>query len=597
MATHNISTIPVTDTVSPSAYLLLIPTTGNASRVQTTKFVVQSDLDPIRNATAAATSAAAAASAAASAPITATGGNTSRTSAQHFGDTLNIRDFGAFEDNVRDDAPAFNAAVTALNALGGGQLQLNAKSYLIASAVTGIATPIEIVGRGWSESGIGFGGTWLRISGTGFVPFQVTNPNARGFSISDLGITQNHPTPGAGWTPTSYSPVVKLGNNPNVGLFGGAFFRNIFCCPVSSFLDAYGAGRVVLDGIYGQFFSFLARLDQQLDVSHFPGSIHAWPYWSSDTNVVRWQQDNTDLFILRRVDTIMANSIFCFGARSIFRFESSQPDTVFPGGISRNLQFGNVYADAVKWPIWTTSSVISTPAAAVDYLTSLQIANFVGQGQQWGVVTPMAGSTGILCEGPLQLQIGRAVLERFEDSVIRIPHTSATPARTIINIGALVANDYDTRSNGSPMIFASNIVAPGLPHRIDIGTRPVTTQKHTSPDYLNTGSNVIASIPTGDIQLIFGPASTFNGQTTSMTNAKTTLLIEPTDAIITSHSVILPPNPYDGMEVRIVFTQNVTSLTISAGATPVIGPPTSAAASLGCVFRFTQSTTAWARVG
>jgi hypothetical protein len=593
MPTHNIATLPVVNTVTPSHYLLVVPPNGNAIRVPASKFVVPSDLDPILTATATATTNAAAAIA----PVTAAGGNTARSHSAHYGDTLNIRDFGAYEDNVHDDAPAFTAAVTALNSLGGGRLQLNAKIYLIASPVTNITRSIEIIGRGWSESGTAFGGTWLRISGTGYVPFQVTDVNARGFTLANLGITQAHPAPGTGWAPTSYSPVVKLGNNPNVGFFGGAFFRNIFCWPVSSFLDAYGAGRVVLDGIYGQFFSYLARLDQQLDVTHFPGAIHAWPYWSSDTNVVRWQQDNTDLFILRRVDTIMATSIFCFGARSVLRFESSQPDSVFPGGIARNLQFGNVYADGVKWPIWSTASVSSTPAAAVDYVSSAQIANFVGQGQQWGATTPMAGSTGILCEGPLQLQIGRAVLERFEDNVIRIPHTSATPARTILNFGALQANDYDTRSNASPMIFASNITSPGLPHRIDIGTRPITTQKHTSPDYLNTGSNVIANIPGGDIQLTFGLASTFNGQTTSMSNAKTTLLIEPTDTSISSHTVVLPPNPTDGMEVRIIFTQSVATLTISAGSTAVIGPPTSAAPSQGIWFRFTQSTTAWVRVG
>src|SRR5215208_4415320 len=64
--------------------------------------------------------------------------------------SLNLRDFGATGDGITDDAPAFQKALDALAAAGGGTLFRPAGKYVIATPVsknfTGLASSITIMG-------------------------------------------------------------------------------------------------------------------------------------------------------------------------------------------------------------------------------------------------------------------------------------------------------------------------------------------------------------------------------------------------------------------------------------------------------------------
>src|SRR5215211_3167276 len=64
--------------------------------------------------------------------------------------TINLRDFGATGDGVTDDAPAFQKALDALAAAGGGTLFVPAGEYVIATPVSknfsGLASSITITG-------------------------------------------------------------------------------------------------------------------------------------------------------------------------------------------------------------------------------------------------------------------------------------------------------------------------------------------------------------------------------------------------------------------------------------------------------------------
>ena len=63
---------------------------------------------------------------------------------------LNLRDFGAVGDGVADDGPAFQSALDALAAAGGGTLYVPEGKYAIATPVakdfTGLASSISILG-------------------------------------------------------------------------------------------------------------------------------------------------------------------------------------------------------------------------------------------------------------------------------------------------------------------------------------------------------------------------------------------------------------------------------------------------------------------
>ena len=66
------------------------------------------------------------------------------------GEPLNLRDFGAVGDGVADDGPAFQSALDALAAAGGGTLYVPQGKYSIATPVTkdftGLASSISILG-------------------------------------------------------------------------------------------------------------------------------------------------------------------------------------------------------------------------------------------------------------------------------------------------------------------------------------------------------------------------------------------------------------------------------------------------------------------
>src|SRR6185369_6535083 len=63
---------------------------------------------------------------------------------------LNLRDFGAVGDGVTDDGPAFQSALDALAAAGGGTLFVPEGKYAIVTPVakdfTGLASSITIIG-------------------------------------------------------------------------------------------------------------------------------------------------------------------------------------------------------------------------------------------------------------------------------------------------------------------------------------------------------------------------------------------------------------------------------------------------------------------
>src|ERR1041384_5026284 len=65
-------------------------------------------------------------------------------------DPLNLRDFGAVGDGVTDDSPAFQSALDALAAAGGGTLFVPEGKYAIVTPVakdfTGLASSITIIG-------------------------------------------------------------------------------------------------------------------------------------------------------------------------------------------------------------------------------------------------------------------------------------------------------------------------------------------------------------------------------------------------------------------------------------------------------------------
>jgi len=367
-------------------------------------------------------------------------------SAIHDGRSVHVRDFGAVGNGITDDAPAIQAAINSLAGNGGGVVILAPKTYRLASAITISNATVHIRGGGFTEGGGPGDGTWLKVDSTGFTPITFTG-NARGSKVSDLAVTQSHSaTFNASWAPTNYDWFFRI-----VDCLGGVDFDNILLAAVNKGFYCYNSGRTDFRRIRGQVFTCGIEMDQALDVPRYH-NIHFWPFWSSDTNVLRWQQDNGDAMVFKRVDGPFIDQAFGFGYRSLFRF------TAGATGYTTKFYIGQAYADFIRYGI-----LIDT--AGVDGLVS----NFTSQSERWNASgAPCTDSAGLLISAQnCKVQVGNMRVDTVEDSAIRL---GAFNNR--VDVFALRCVNYNTRNNGSAAINVANAASGGV-NRVHLGTPPV----------------------------------------------------------------------------------------------------------------------------
>ena len=531
----------------------------------------------------------------------AAGASVARTLAARAADVVNILDFSALEDNLTDDAPAFSRAIAHLNSVGGGRLDLNAKTYLIGSAVATPVTPITIAGKGAADQGPTGGGTWLHINGAGYQPFNFNAVGARGSIIQDLGVYQDHPAPVVGWAPTVYPPVFQVGSSvsPYTAPNGTITLRRILACPVYALVNGYLCGRLTLDDIRGQAFSYMVSLDKCYDVVR-SSSIHSWPYWSSEANVMLWQTANSNAVILKRVDGFEANDIFAIGVKSALQLSNSVADSGGNGGgICRNFSVKSLYADFSTYGVWVTGG--ATYATANNYLPIGWIGNLFTNGSAWGTSTSMAGATSIQVDGILDITVGRHYAANHAAGSVIVSNTSGSPAGSRLTFHDFSADGWDQLSSGAPVVSLATVTA-GSPHACEVASYPLMMNSLGSgPFSVGTQTGVDAPVirsPGNDLMSV--SSTTLSGGTTTMPNDRTALILEQiSGGTVTSYTVALPASPRHGDEASITCTQPVTTLSLSAGV-PIVAPATSLVAGIGTKLRYIgmgSGSPSWVRVG
>ena len=218
-------------------------------------------------------------------------------------------------DGITDDAPALQDLAGNSTATTPTIVQLPSGTCNIASPIL-ITTPITFRGQGWSENGPGHYGTYLAIAGTGFIPFEITGTRVRGsvMSFENLAVSQVQPAPAAGWIPFDYPYVFYVHDTGGI-----VNFDNVFLYAINKAINSYNTGRLHINNLYGQVFSNVLKVDRTLDIDRYV-DFHIWPFWSSDANVIRYQQENMDALWLLRDDSPYLDRIFIFAARSGVRF-------------------------------------------------------------------------------------------------------------------------------------------------------------------------------------------------------------------------------------------------------------------------------------
>ncbi|UCH33583.1 MAG: hypothetical protein JSV65_13565 [Armatimonadota bacterium] len=229
--------------------------------------------------------------------------------------SINVRDFGAKGDGETDDTEAFQRALDAAAAAGGGIVQAGVGNYLIKTHLT-IPDHVTLNGvwttpTAWSQHK---GTTLLAVEGEGSEdgpPFISLGTN----SVLK-GVTVFYPNQKAdAIKPYPWCVACRGGDNASI----------VDCLLVNPYLGVdFGtrpAGRHYIRNLYGQPLRKGIFVDQCYDVGRIE-NVHLWPFWNGDDKVgaVKFNREHGEAFIFGRTDWEYVTNTFNWGYKTGYRF-------------------------------------------------------------------------------------------------------------------------------------------------------------------------------------------------------------------------------------------------------------------------------------
>jgi hypothetical protein len=238
--------------------------------------------------------------------------------------TLNVRDFGAKGDGRTDDTAAFQKALDASAAAGGGKVIAPRGAYFFAGHLN-VPAAVTLAGI-WesvpAHNGLrdrGFtkptddGTTFLVTEGAGSEtgpPFITLNSNS-----TLKGVVLYYPKQKPDETPSPYPYAVAMrGKNPAV--------LDVEMLNPYSGIDASRNERHLIRNVQGQPLRRGVFVDAIYDVGRIE-NVHFNPWWSCRPKLMAWQRANGEAFIVARSDWQYMLNTFCFGYHVGYKFIKS----------------------------------------------------------------------------------------------------------------------------------------------------------------------------------------------------------------------------------------------------------------------------------
>jgi Pectate lyase superfamily protein len=261
-------------------------------------------------------------------------------------DSLNVRSFGAKGDDKTDDTAAFQAAIDAAAASGGGSVFVPAGMYRIDGTLIlkrnvtleGIFTAPPTIP--WTAESLAKnapdGSVLLAFSGkgdAGGTPFIQLDYNAtlKGIAVYYPEQTDTNPPIAYPWTISSLltgadncSIVDVLLVNPYQAVdFGGRhtgrhFIRNLNAAPLHR-------------GLF---------IDHCIDVGRVE-NVHFWPFWGATGGAAEYRRKHGKAFIIGRSDWQQLTNCFCIDYETGFQFIACTGlNAVYAGGGNAQINGG-----------------------------------------------------------------------------------------------------------------------------------------------------------------------------------------------------------------------------------------------------------------
>lgn len=289
---------------------------------------------------------------------------------------------------------------------------------------------IRLVGQGWNETHAS--GTVLHIppqpaGWNGPATFHVAGPAARGSVFRGFSIRQDQPPPAPGWRPRPYAPVFFID-----ATMGQVTIQDILAAPVYDLVKADRSGRLAILDVRAQALNSLAAIDRSYDSDRYIG-LHVWPYWSTQPDVLAWQQEHLRALRLGRVDTPFLDQIFMIHGRSLVSADGS------PDGPPSKIEAGALACDFCA---------LAIDVGAPDVTAS--IGSLMWQGQSSRSTDPIVGGRAVSARGKnARLRISRMVAERSEGAAIDAPGAGAA-----IMLGETHVNLINQGRSGAAVVGA-----------------------------------------------------------------------------------------------------------------------------------------------
>lgn len=246
---------------------------------------------------------------------------------------FNVRDHGAKGDGTTDDGAAFQAAIDAAAAVGGGIVLVPAGRYLFKGSLQ-LKEAVTLQGV-WSAparpqnvpSG-GYNGSVLLVTGgkgqAEGDPFLTMAANS-----TLKGVTIFYPEQSGENPPAPYPWTVRGLAGDNVSIIDVLMVN-----PYSAVdFGTFPSGRHYVRGLYGQPLYRGLFIDRCLDVGRVE-NVHFWPFWTGGQGGVdQFTKDHGIAFVLGRSDWELMTSCFCIAFSIGFHFVNSEaaPGDMYAG--------------------------------------------------------------------------------------------------------------------------------------------------------------------------------------------------------------------------------------------------------------------------